>query len=147
MEPTPSTKLYNRLIEADPCWHKVDDFYFVSCPPELHFCKTKKLLCIKKYKELLEPTLDRILPFSTKTSENKTWTKDPQYDSLWKQFNQLQDIIIELDKIGYKLIAKKWRILKGICKCLKDVDFFKPATRVPEICKVLLELNITIPQT
>jgi len=84
MEPTPSTKLYNRLIEADPCWHKVDDFYFVSCPPELHFCKTKKLLCIKKYKELLEPTLDRILPFSTKTSENKTWTKDPQYDSLWK---------------------------------------------------------------
>ena len=25
MEPTSSTKLCNRLIEVDPCWHKVDD--------------------------------------------------------------------------------------------------------------------------
>jgi len=72
MEPTPSTKLYDRLVKADPCWHKVDDFYFTFCPPELHFCKTKKLLHIKEYKELLEPTLDRILLFFTKMSENKT---------------------------------------------------------------------------
>ena len=57
MESTLSTKLYDRLVEADPCWYKVDDFYFVSCPSELHFHKTKKLLCIKKYKELLEPTV------------------------------------------------------------------------------------------
>jgi len=84
MEPTPSTKLYDRLIEANSYWHKVDDFYFASCPPELHFCKTKKLLCIKEYKELLEPILDCILPFFTKMSENKIWAKDPQYDSLWK---------------------------------------------------------------
>ena len=63
MEPTLSTKLYNRLVEADPCWHKVDDFYFASCPPELYFHKTKKLLCIKEYKELLEPTLDHITIF------------------------------------------------------------------------------------
>jgi len=41
MDPTPSTKLYDKLVEADPCWHKVDDFYFSSCPPELHFCKKK----------------------------------------------------------------------------------------------------------
>jgi len=53
MDPTPSTKLYNKLVEADPCWYKVDDFYFVSCPPELHFRKNKKLLRIKEYKELL----------------------------------------------------------------------------------------------
>jgi len=78
-------------------------------------------------------------------SENKTWTEDPQYDSLWKWFNRLQDIIIELDEIGYKLTAKEWRILKGTCKHLKNVDFSKPAIRVPEICKALLELNITIP--
>jgi len=57
MEPTPSTKLYDRLIEVDPCWHKVNNFYFASCLPELHFHKTKKLLCIKEYKELLEPTV------------------------------------------------------------------------------------------
>jgi len=36
-------------------------------------------------------------------------------------------------------------MLKGACKHLKDVDLFKPATRVLEICKALLELNITIP--
>ena len=147
MEPTPFTKLYDRLVEADPCWHKVDDFYFAFCPPELHFHKTKKLLCIKEYKELLEPTLDHILPFFTKISENKTQAEDSQYDLLWKWFNQLQDIIIELDKIGHKLTAKEWRMLKSACKCLKDVDLSKPATRVPEICKALLELNITIPQT
>jgi len=57
MEPTPSTKLYDRLIEVDPCWHKVNNFYFAFCLPELHFHKTKKLLCIKEYKELLEPTV------------------------------------------------------------------------------------------
>jgi len=107
IEPTPSTKLYDKLVKADPCWHKVDDFYFASCPPELHFRKTKKLLCIKEYKELLEPTLDCISLFFTKISENKTWAKDPQYDSLWKWFNQLQNVIIELDKIGHKLIAKE----------------------------------------
>jgi len=145
MKPTPSTELYDKLVEADPCWHKVDDFYFASCPPELHFRKTKKLLRIKEYKELLEPTLDRISPFFTKMSENKTWAEDPQYDSLWKWFNRLQDVIIELDEIGHKLTAKEWRMLKGACKRLKNVDFSKPATRIPEICKALLELNITIP--
>jgi len=72
INPTPSIELYDKLIEADSCWHKVDDFYFSFCPPELHFCKNKKLLCIKKYKELLEPTLDCISPFFTKMSENKT---------------------------------------------------------------------------
>jgi len=145
MNPTPSTELYNKLVEADPCWYKVDDFYFSFCPPELNFHKNKKLLCIKEYRELLEPILDCILPFFTKMSEKKTWAEDPQYNSLWKWFNRLQDIIIELDEIGHKLTAKEWRILKGACKHLKNVDFSKPATRVPEICKALLELNITIP--
>jgi len=37
IKPTLSTKLYNRLIKADPCWHKVNDFYFAFYPPELHF--------------------------------------------------------------------------------------------------------------
>ena len=145
MNPTSSTELYNKLVKANPCWHKVDNLYFSFCPLKLHFCKNKKLLRIKEYKELLEPTLDCILPFFTKMSENKTWAEDPQYDSLWKWFNQLQNIIIELDEIGHKLTAKEWRILKGACKRLKNVDFSKPATRVPEICKALLELNITIP--
>jgi len=54
MDPTPSTKLYDKLVETDPCWHKVDNLYFSSCPPELHFHKNKKLLHIKEYKELLE---------------------------------------------------------------------------------------------
>jgi len=44
MDPTLSTKLYNKLIEADLCWHKVDDFYFSSCPPELHFHKKQKVI-------------------------------------------------------------------------------------------------------
>jgi len=107
IKPTLSTELYDKPVEADPCWHKVDNFYFASCPPELHFQKTKKLLCIKEYKELLEPTLDCISPFFTKMSENKIWAEDSQYDSLWKWFNQLQDVIIELDEISHKLIAKE----------------------------------------
>jgi len=28
INPTLSTKLYDKLIEVDLCWHKVDDFYF-----------------------------------------------------------------------------------------------------------------------
>jgi len=31
---------------------------------------------------LITPTLDCILLFFTKMSENKTWAEDPQYDSL-----------------------------------------------------------------
>ena len=77
MNPTLSTELYNKLIEADPCWHKVDNLYFLSCPLELHFHKNKKLLHIKEYRELLEPTLDCISPFFTKMSKNKTWAEDP----------------------------------------------------------------------
>jgi len=71
IESTPFTKLYDRLIKADLCWHKVNNFYFVFCPPKLYFHKTKKLLYIKKYKELLESTLDHILLFFTKMSKNK----------------------------------------------------------------------------
>jgi len=37
MNPTLSTELYNKLVETDPCWHKVDNLYFSSCPSELHF--------------------------------------------------------------------------------------------------------------
>ena len=107
MEPTPFTKLYNRLVEANPCWYKVDDFYFAFCPLKLHSCKTKKLLCIKEYKELLKPILDHISLFFAKISKNKIWAEDPQYDSLWKWFNQLQNVIMELDKIGHKLTAKE----------------------------------------
>jgi len=82
MDPTPSTKLYDKLVKADSCWYKVDGFYFSFCPPELYFCKNKKLLHIKEYKELLVPTLDHISPFFTKINENKTWAEDSQYDSL-----------------------------------------------------------------
>ena len=147
LEPSPSTStnLLEWLVETSACYYKVGKVIFTSCPPELHFRKTKKLLRIKEYKELLEPTLDRISLFFTKMSENKTWAENPQYDLLWKWFNRLQDIIIELDDIGHKLSAKEWRMLKGACKHLKNVDFSKPASRVPEICKALLELNITIP--
>jgi len=82
IEPTLFTKLYNRLVEANLCWYKVDDFYFAFCPLKLHSCKTKKLLCIKEYKELLKPILDHISLFFAKISKNKIWAEDPQYDSL-----------------------------------------------------------------
>ena len=65
MKSTPSTKLYDKLIEVNPYWHKVDNFYFLSYPLELYFCKNKKLLYIKEYKELLEPILDHISPLLT----------------------------------------------------------------------------------
>jgi len=57
IEPTPSTKLYNRLVEADPCWHKVNDFYFAYCPPELHFAKQRSYYASR----------------STKNSWNLSW--------------------------------------------------------------------------
>jgi len=50
-----------------------------------------------------------------------------------------------LDEVGHKLTSKEWRLLKGVCKHLKKVNFTCPATRVSEICKTLLDLNISIP--
>jgi len=81
-------------LGVGPYTFKVRVHTFTICPPDLHFCKTKKLLRIKKYKELLEPTLDCISSFFTKMSKNKSWAENPQYDSLWKWFNQLQDVTI-----------------------------------------------------
>jgi len=80
--PSISTNPLEELIKTSVCYHKIDKVIFTTCPPELHFHKTKKLLCIKEYKELLEPTLDHISPFFIKMSENKTWAEDLQYDSL-----------------------------------------------------------------
>jgi len=70
--PPISTNPLEELIKTSACYHKIGKVIFTICPPELHFHKTKKLLCIKEYKELLEPTLDRVSPFFTKMSENKT---------------------------------------------------------------------------
>jgi len=65
--PTPSTKILQtkKLVKANHCQHKTANFYFTSYFPELHFQKkkTKKLLHIKEYKELLKPTLDHISPY------------------------------------------------------------------------------------
>ena len=47
MDPTLSTKLYNKLIETDPCWHKVDDFYFASCPPRITFSQKQEIIMHK----------------------------------------------------------------------------------------------------
>lgn len=139
MKTPPSTKpLIDRIDHQSPPSTS-------TIPKEIRFHKTKKLLRIKEFKEILEPTLDRISPFFTKMSESKDWAENSHYDSLWKWFNRLQDIVLELDKIGHKLTAKEWRLLKGACKRLKSVDFSKPVDRVPEICEALLELNITIP--
>jgi len=33
-----------KLVKADHCWHKVDNFYFTSCFPELHFQKNKEII-------------------------------------------------------------------------------------------------------
>ena len=57
----------------------------------------------------------------------------------------MQDITLKLDEVGHKLTSKEWRLLKDTCKYLKKVDFSCPVIRVPEICKTLLELNISIP--
>ena len=64
--PFTSTNPLKQLVKTSACYHKVGKVIFTSCPPEIHFRKTKKLLCIKEYKELLEPTLDRISPFLPK---------------------------------------------------------------------------------
>jgi len=63
--PTLSTKiLQKKLVKADHCWHKEDNFYFISCSPGLHFQKKKQRShYIKEYKELLKPILDHILPY------------------------------------------------------------------------------------
>ena len=76
-------------------------------PSHLHFHQNKKLLRIKEYNEILEPTLDRISPFFIKMSETKIWVEDSQYDPLWEWFNRLQDITLELDEMGHKLTSKE----------------------------------------
>jgi len=47
MDPTLSTKLYDKLVEADSCWHKVDDFYFASCPPRTTFSQKQETIMHK----------------------------------------------------------------------------------------------------
>jgi len=47
--PAPSTKILQtkKLVKANHCQHKTDNFYFTSYSPELHFQKNKEVITYK----------------------------------------------------------------------------------------------------
>jgi len=99
----------------------------------------------RDFEEILKPTLDYILLFFNEMRKTKVWRKEQQYCPVWKWFRKLEDKISEVEKEDHMITAKEWRLLKGACKRLRSVDLSKPKTRVPEICQIVLELNIYIP--
>jgi len=40
-------------------------------------------------------------------NKNKIWAENLQYDPLWKWFNGLQNITLDLNEVGYNLISKE----------------------------------------
>ncbi|KAJ3577041.1 hypothetical protein NP233_g61 [Leucocoprinus birnbaumii] len=69
-------------------------------PNTLHFHQTKKLLRIKEFKELVEPTFDRIRPFFDKlTNEAKWGGGDEHFNPIFDWFYRLEDIVFEMDTI------------------------------------------------
>ena len=119
--------LQTKLIKVDLCQYKK----MTSTPyPVLQnyiFKKTKKLLHIKEYKELLKPILIAYHHF-TKISENKIWVEDLQYNSLQKWFNRLQDVIIKARRNWSQTHSLK---SKEYYKHLKNVNFPNQLVVIP----------------
>ena len=123
-------------------------------PNTLHFHQTKKLLRIKEFKNIIEPTLTRITPFFEKiggdhlgphaTLQDKA-IEDARLDPLWKWLRRLEDIVEDIDEVGHKFTAAEWRKLKGACKRVGKVSLQDLSTRLPEISNTLLSLDITLP--
>lgn len=136
----PPLPLIERIDYSTPTYH-----FSPPLPTGLHFRQTKKLLRIKEFKNLVEPTLDRISPFFKYIGEERIWAMDERLDPIWVWFKRLEDIVIEMDTIGHNFSNGEWRMIKGACKRLKNVDFTQVATRVSEICNTLLLLDIVLP--
>jgi len=66
MNPTPSTELYNKLVEADPCWHKVVISTSHPAPQSYIFTKTKSYYALRSTKNSWNPPWIVYHPFSQK---------------------------------------------------------------------------------
>lgn len=121
--------------------------------PNIDFHKTKILKRIKEFEPLLEATKARVDPLFKKLQEDDDDEhlgiagRVPLDDRniLWKWFNRLDSLYSTLDTRGHELTNHEWRDLKGALKRIGKVSFKDLDSRLTEICKELVKLNITLP--
>ena len=122
-------------------------------PQKLHFHKSKILNCIKEIFPLLEATKTHLEPLFKKLNEmdceeeigHAVKVPKEKRDKLWKWYNCFEDLYENLEELGHKLTQKEWRELKGALKRIGRVSFLELDNRLSEICKELVNLNITFP--
>jgi len=144
-----STSLLDRIT---PCETKLPTFS-QPIPTSLHFKQTKKILRIDEFQSIIRPTLNRLEPVFKALQSRVDSLPLPQEklveeelnDPIWEWFNRLQDIEMNFEEIGHKFKNSDWRKLKGACKRISKVSFNNPATRLVDIRKELLSLDITLP--
>ncbi|KAJ3739624.1 hypothetical protein EV360DRAFT_76828 [Lentinula raphanica] len=108
---------------------------------------------IKEFEGVLQATKIRLEPVfrELNSEEYKEYNgqafriSNQDRNSLWGWYNDLEDLYQDLDKRGHQLSNKNWREIKGICTKIGKVNFQSLYTRLPEICKELLDLNIVLP--
>ena len=116
-------------------------------PTNIKFHKTAILARIVDFDKLISATRQRLIPLFKKINEKEHAEKVPGdvQENLWKWWERLQELGENLETLGHNIKASEWRHLKGALKRIGKVSFKDLDSRLPEICKELAELNITLP--
>ena len=117
----------------------------------LHFCKTKYLKRLEEVRPIFYAVKDRLVPIQHKLNEEDkredqglpTQVNSELRDKLWKMLDGLEDCFADYEEKGKKWNNAKWRRLIGALKRFKKVSFENLNERFAEICKELVDLNVT----
>lgn len=96
--------------------------------PDLHFCKTKILLCVKEYNDIFGATADRLEPLYAKLELDGRKVAPETFDKLKQLAEEFDTLYYGLEKRARKLTNKQWRYIKRDLKRIGTVSFTNLST-------------------
>ncbi|THU75335.1 hypothetical protein K435DRAFT_771627 [Dendrothele bispora CBS 962.96] len=119
-------------------------------PTCIHFRKTKILHCIKEYRVLFDPVINRLYPLFQKLNEDDrnedlglpVKVPGEVRERLWSWWNALNDLYYDFEERGHSLTNKEWRILKGALKSIGKISLSNLNDRLLDICSELEALDL-----
>ena len=117
----------------------------------MHIPKKKYLARLEEVRPVFDAVKTRLEPIQLKLNEEDkredqglpTRTDSDLRDKLWAMLNDLEDCYEDYEEKGRKWTHAKWRRLLGALKRFKKVSFENLNERFEEICKELVDLDVT----
>lgn len=142
--------LEERISNPPPSTHNEPEIKTPSLEG-LHFRKSKYIARVKEVRPVFDTVFQRLDPLFNKLQEEDKREDDglqarvdrDTRNKLWEMFDTLQELYENFEEDGTHWNAKKWRRLLGALKRFKRVSFESLNDRLPEICKQIVELELT----